>query len=195
MVSFAVAVALAWWFLVLPGAWDGVRAIIWGVPGSAVVTCKESTSAKDPQFWTLGWTCAGPFTSTVGDFRIDSVRLFMHGDESPGPTVPGRVSGPGATWMWPDGEIEWALAVALAIGLPILAVYAFRAAIDLLEPLTGWPKPRRKQRDGPPRMGNRARRRRRKRRPGSVDIKEAGRIPGPGRLTPGAGEPRRGDAD
>ncbi|WP_405428062.1 hypothetical protein [Micromonospora sp. NBC_00617] len=181
MVSIALAVTLAWWFLVLPDAWDGVRAIGWGVPGSAAVTCEESTAARDPQFWTLGWTCAGPFTSNTGDFHLDSVRLFMHGDEPPGPTVAGRVSGPGAEWMWPDGEIEWAFAVALAIGLPILAVYPFNAAIDLLEPLNGWPKPRRKPRDGPPQMGNRARRRRRKRRPGRADAKGTGRVAEPGR--------------
>ncbi|WP_229398690.1 hypothetical protein [Micromonospora okii] len=164
MVAVAVAIVLPWWRLVLPDAWDGIRARAGGVPGSVAVTCTEDTAARDPQFWTLGWSCNGPFTADTGDVHIDSVRLFMHADGPPGPTVAGRVSGPGATWLWPDGEIEWVFAVSLAGGLPILAALPLRAAVGLLEPVDGWPGPRRKPRGGPPRMGNRARRRRRKRR-------------------------------
>ncbi|MET7879523.1 hypothetical protein [Micromonospora profundi] len=163
LVSCALAIALAWWHLVLPDAWDGVRATIWGVPGSVAVVCQESTAAEDPQFWTLGWSCTGPFTSDAGELHIDSVQLFVHGDEHPGPTVAGRVSGPGAQWMWPDGEIEWVFAVALAIGLPVLAIFPLSAAVSVLKPLNGWPRPGRKPRSGPAQMGNRARRRRKRR--------------------------------
>ncbi|MFF5178246.1 hypothetical protein ACFY2Q_09510 [Micromonospora sp. NPDC000316] len=169
LVACALAIVLAWWHVVLPDAWDGVRATIWGVPGSVAVACEESTAAEDPQFWTLGWSCTGPFTSDAGDLRIDSVHLFTHGDEPPGPTVAGRVSGPGATWMWPDGEIEWVFAVALAVGVPVLPGYLLFVAVTVLEPSNGWPRPRRKPRLGPAQMGNRARRRRKRRQRRTAD--------------------------
>lgn len=169
-IGLAIAITLGWLFVVRD-AWDGVKAVTGGVAGSVTVTCEESTAARDPQFWTRGWTCTGPFTSNTGDVHIDSVRLFMHADEWPGPTVAGRVSGPEARWMWPDGEIEWVFALAMAIGLPFLALWFFRLAVEAIEPLDGWPKPRRKPRDGPPKMGNRARRRRRKRRPRTGEVR------------------------
>ncbi|MFU8849782.1 hypothetical protein ACNAW0_02150 [Micromonospora sp. SL1-18] len=178
LVGVAVAVVACWWFA-LGGAWDGIRAVTVGVPGSVAVTCEESTAQRDPQFWTLGWSCTGPFTSSAGDVHIDSVRLFMHADERPGPNVTGRVNGPGATWMWPDGEIEWLFAAALAVGLPFAARYFLRHAVEVLEPLDGWPKPRRKRREGPPQLGNRARRRRRKRRSNTRSGNGPGRARGP----------------
>ncbi|MFU8874897.1 hypothetical protein [Micromonospora sp. SL4-19] len=157
LVCLAVTSALGWWFT-LPDAWDSVRAVAGGVTGSAAVTCEESATK-----WGRGWTCTGPFTSSTGDVYIDRVQLFMRSDQPPGPTVTGRVSRPEATWMWPDGEIGWLPAVALAVGLPILAGYLFHLAVEAIEPLGRQPNPKQKPREGPPEMGNRARHRRRRR--------------------------------
>lgn len=151
--------------------WDGLTAVTVGVPGTvAIRQCAESTSTRDPQFWTSGWSCTGEFIASDGSIRIDSVRLFLHGDSRPGPVVTGRVSGPGATWVWPDGEIEWLVAVLFAVSAPFAVWLVMRWAVDVFEPLGGWP-PRPRPRSGSdravarlPQMGNRARRRRRRRR-------------------------------
>jgi hypothetical protein len=155
----AGAAAVLLLFAVLAGrdAVDAVRALVTGVHGTVEVRdCTLSDAAKDPRFWTSGWNCAGAFTGDDGRVRIDHAEVFLHAGDRPGPAVSGRVSGPGATWVWPDGEIEWVFALALAAGLPVPAWWCLRASIDVLEPVLGWPRP--------PRAAGRTRRRRRRRR-------------------------------
>ena len=142
---------------------DAIKAITVGVPGTVTVRkCTLSTATKDPQFWTSGWDCTGVFTATDGGLRIDRIKMFMHADDRPGPLVAARVSGPGAGWAVAHGDHEWVFAVLGAAGFPVLAAVTVREAIDVIAPLKGWPRPRR-VRPAVPQMGNRARRRRRRR--------------------------------
>ena len=148
---------------------DGVRALTTGVHGTVVLDqCTISDAANDPRFWTSGWDCWGAFTGDGGRLRIGHVNVFLHADHHPGPVVSGRVSGPAATWAWPDRENEWMFALALAAGLPAAAWWSLRAAIEVIEPVGGWPRKRGpassgKEAQRPAQMGNRARRRRRRR--------------------------------
>lgn len=156
-------VGLLLFFAVLAGrdGIDAVRALTTGTKGTVtVVSCSESTSTKDPRFWTNGWDCTGRFDG--GGLHLPRVKLFMHSEGPPGPVVDARVSGPGAGWVWPDGEVEWAFALLLAGALPVSAWWLGRLAIDIVQPETGWPRHPKATRSGPPKMGDRARRRRRK---------------------------------
>lgn len=161
--SVALA-ALLLFFAVLAGrdSVDAVRALTIGTKGTVTVaSCSESTSTKDPQFWTDGWDCTGPFDG--GGLHLRRVRLFMHSEGSPGPAVGARVSGPGADTAWPDGEIEWVFALILAGALPVAAWWLGRFAVAIVQPVMGWPRRAKAVRSGPPKMGDRALRRRRKR--------------------------------
>jgi hypothetical protein len=141
---------------------DAMWALTIGTKGTVTVaSCSESASTKDPQFWTNGWECTGSFDG--GGLHLSRVRLFTHSEGPPGPTVGGRVSGPGADWVWPYGEIEWVFALILAGALPVAAWWLGRFAVDTVQPVTGWPRPAKVVRSGPPKMGDRALRRRRKR--------------------------------
>lgn len=161
--SVALA-ALLLFFAVLAGrdGVDAMRALMIGTKGTVTIaSCSESTSTKDPQFWTDGWDCTGPFDG--GGLHLRRVRLFMHSEGSPGPAVGARVSGPDADRVWPDGEIEWVFALILAGALPVTAWRLGRFAVDIVQPVMGWPRPAKVVRSGPPKMGDRALRRRRKR--------------------------------
>lgn len=141
---------------------DAMRALTTGTRGTVTIaSCSESTSTKDPQFWTNGWDCTGRFDG--GGLHLRRVKLFMHSEGRPGPAVGARVSGPGADWVWPDGEIEWVFALFLACALPVAAWWLSRFAVDIVQPVMGWPRPAKVVRSGPPKMGDRAIRRRRKR--------------------------------
>jgi hypothetical protein len=143
------------------GAYDEIAAVTVGVPGTvAVQDCALSTATKDPQFWTSGWDCTGVFTATDGDLRLGHVKMFMHADDRPGPSVAARVSGPDAGWAVADGELEWVFAVPLVFLFAFFAAQALRGSIAVIEPIEGWPRPP-KTRPAVPQMGNRARRRRR----------------------------------
>ena len=148
--------------------WDGLRAEIVGVTGTvAIRQCEESNGRRDPQFWTSGWSCTGTFTANQGDLHLDHVRVFLHADSRPGPALPARMSGPSATEVWPDGEIEWLFALLLAASAPFALWLFLRWAVETVEPENGWPAPPRpKSASDPtgsrqPQLGNRARRRRR----------------------------------
>jgi hypothetical protein len=161
--SVALA-ALLLFFAVLAGrdGVDAMRALMFGTKGTVTIaSCSENTSSKDPRFWTDGWDCTGSFDG--GGLHLRRVRLFMHSEGSPGPAVGARVSGPGADWVWPDGEIEWVFALILAGALPVTAWWLGRFAVDIVQPVMGWPRPAKVVRSGPPKMGDRALRRRRKR--------------------------------
>lgn len=141
LIAAFAAFLLAAWIWTVQDAWDGSKAIIAGPPGMVDIRdCEDTTSSRDPQFWTRGWSCTGSFKADDGRFHIDSVQLFLHAAEEPGPVVHGRVSGPNATWVWTDGEIEWIAALVLALALPFLAVLILKWAVGVLEPLDGWPR-------------------------------------------------------
>jgi hypothetical protein len=162
-VSVALA-GLSLFFAVLAGrdGVDALGALTIGTTGTVTIaSCSESTSTKDPQFWTNSWNCTGPFDG--GALHLRRVRLFMHSEGQPGPAVNARASGPGADWVWPDGEIEWVFALFLAGVLPVIAWCLGKFAVDIVQPVMGWPRPAKAVRSGPPKMGDRALRRRRKR--------------------------------
>jgi hypothetical protein len=100
------------------------------------------------------------FTATTSGLRLGHVKMFMHADDRPGPLVGARVSGPDAAWAEPNGDHDWVFAVLLALGFSVFAALAVRGSIEVIEPVEGWPRPR-KSRPAIPQMGNRARRRRR----------------------------------
>lgn len=155
----ALLVAGAVW--VAQDADDEITAVTAGVPGTVAVRgCALSTATKDPQFWTSGWDCTGAFTATDGGLRLRQVKMFLHADDRPGPSVAARVSGPDADWAVADGEHEWVFAVLLVVLLAFFAAQALRGSIGVIEPIEGWPRPPR-TRPAVPQMGNRARRRRR----------------------------------
>ncbi|GAA3919475.1 hypothetical protein Aau02nite_29390 [Amorphoplanes auranticolor] len=53
----------------------------------------------------------------------------MHSEGPPGPAVNARASGPGADWVWRDGEIEWVFALFLAGALSVTAWWLGRFAV------------------------------------------------------------------
>jgi hypothetical protein len=166
-IVFAAGVLMLCWVWAIHDGWDGLRSMTTGVPGTVAIQQCENGSSRDPySFWTRGWSCTGTFTADHGAFRVGSVRLYLHGDVQPGPVVTGRASGPDTTTVWADGEIGWLAAVVLAVALPFSAWWLLRQAVEVFEPLDGWPKPLRTKPDrsgqaaSTPQTGNRARKRR-----------------------------------
>jgi hypothetical protein len=134
----------------------------------AIRQCEEADGNRDPQFWTPGWSCTGTFTADDGgDLRIDHVRVFLHADTRPGPALSARASGPSATWVWPDSEVQWVFAFLLAATTPFTLWLFLHWAVETVRPQNGWPAPpRAKTRSGStpahrPQLGSRARKRRR----------------------------------
>src|SRR5262249_31161484 len=141
--------AAIFWVAALVQCWDAARAWTVGSSGSLVIdTCQESHRRKDPVLlFTKGWDCRGTFTTADGE-RWGHVTTFVYAGERPGPTIDGRLSGPGADTMWAPNDVPDLIAlVALAIGLPFGARWLFWSAVDQVAPVTGWPKPPRPVRD------------------------------------------------
>jgi hypothetical protein len=142
-------VAVSFWVAALVQCWDVARAWTVGPTGSlTVATCTQTHSRRDPmQLFTRRWDCDGNFTTADGE-RWGRVTTALYADERPGPTVAGRLSGPGADRMWSNSDIPDVIAVfALAVGLPFGVRWLFWTTVDQLAPVTGWPKPPKAPRD------------------------------------------------
>ncbi len=142
---------------------DAARAATTGSHGTMTVhRCTKYYGHDDRELWGGGWDCDGSFRSDDGRLAIGTVKVFLYAEHQPGPRVPGRVSGPSAGRMTEDGDYSWLLTLPLTVALVVGAAWSLRFGAEMLEPLEGWPKRPKPPRTGPPKMGNRALRRRRK---------------------------------
>jgi len=149
---------------------DAARAATTGSHGTMTIgRCTKDYPHGEREVWAGGWDCDGSFRSDDGRIAIATVKISLYARHQPGPQVSGRVSGPAAGWMTEDGDYSWLLTLPITVALVGAAGWSLRFGAEMLEPLEGWPKRPKPPRTGPPTMGNRALRRRRKgRRPASL---------------------------
>ncbi|MFG3421489.1 hypothetical protein [Micromonospora sp. NPDC048063] len=134
VVAAAVLLGAAWWNVwEISRTWDYVdAAFVSPTPGSLeIARCDEGTESKG------NWTCHGPFTSTDGAVRIDSISLRVPVEAGPGTITPAMVSGTDAEGAW---STDWGMAVgrlgvhAIAGAAGFFAWLFFQLAGDSDEP-------------------------------------------------------------